>query len=216
MKKTITTIIILILATFSVSAQVYRAGGISGFGTNTSYGARNGGGMGGSSSGGWFINAGGIYNSFSDNDLEVVKDLGGIGGMVEVGKGSHSIAIEYITHSYDIPSGNIGGIVNNKVDINQIRAYVKRRQYFMDFFYLHGGTGILNLSQKTEASGNGVSFSTDVSDTFLLINLGLGVDLNFGGGFGIFLETGVNAVNGSNIDGDIRMDGVRGGFKLLL
>jgi len=51
MKKTITTIIIVLLASLSASAQIFRSGGIGAYGTKTSYGRSGGGGLGSGGSG---------------------------------------------------------------------------------------------------------------------------------------------------------------------
>lgn len=225
MRKTITTIIILLLASYTASAQIYRAGGIGGFGTNTSYGSGSGGGIRGSHSGSgnqWFINAGAVYNALSDNDFDVLQEFGGIGGILEVGKGSQSLAIEYITHTLDIPGINIDATDPNanitSTDYNQLRVYVKRRQYFMDFLYLHGGTGINRLSIESEtASVQGLPTTTvSASNTYFLINMGLGLDINLGG-FGFFIESGVASTQGGNLTtkNNVQFDGIRGGIKVL-
>lgn len=215
MKKTITTIILVLLTAFSATAQVYRAGGIQGFGTNTRYGSGSGGGIGGRSGGGsgsndWFGSAGVVYNELSD-ESEILTNYGGIGAIVEVGKGANSVAVEYITHTADL------GSLETKQ--SQIRAYVKRRQYFASFLYLHAGAGIINLTSEVE----NVSGST----TDFLANFGLGMDINLGG-FGFFIESGIASVGTSGVsvsvggatsqavgNANINFDGIRGGFKFL-
>lgn len=220
MKKTITTIIIVFLATLSASAQIYRAGGIGGFGTNTKYGSGSGGGIKGSNSGSgnqWFINAGAIYNTLSESDAEVIDNFGGIGGIVEIGKGAHSLAIEYITHSYEAPTLTPNVTIASDLDVNQLRVYVKRRQYFMDFLYLHGGTGINRITTKAKSPSipNLPSTTVEVSNTYFLVNMGLGLDINLGG-FGFFIESGIASTQGDIVTkNNIQLDGIRGGIKIL-
>ncbi len=216
MKKTITTIILVLLTAYSATAQVYRAGGIQGFGTNTRYGSGSGGGIGrsgGGSSGpnSWFGSAGVVYNALSGEDIDIIADYGGIGAIVEVGKGANSVAVEYITHNADL--------VPFETTLTQIRAYVKRRQYFANFLYLHAGAGIINLNTEVQ----GISGST----TDFLANFGLGMDINLGG-FGFFIESGIASVGSSGVsvsvggatsqaagNANINFDGIRGGFKFL-
>lgn len=218
MKKTLTTIILLLLVTYSASAQIYRAGGIQGFGTTTGYGSRSGGGGPSGQSGpkSWFGSIGGIYNTLSSDDIDNFNRFGGIGGVIEVGKGSNSIGIEYSTLSFD----ELEDTPSN-VELTQVRAYLKKRKYFLNFFYVYGSTGIINYNIKFEDT------DFDESEFNFLMNFGLGLDVNFGG-FGIYLESGLSTIGLNSVSvgnttvatnpygsSTIQLDGVRGGLKFL-
>ncbi len=74
MKKTITTIIIVLLASLSASAQIFSSGGIGAYGTRTSYGRSGGGGM-GSGSGESKIYTGSLL--IFKSDIDYAGDGGG-------------------------------------------------------------------------------------------------------------------------------------------
>lgn len=225
MKKTITTILIVLLAGLSASAQVYRSGGIGGFGTTTSYGGKGGSRGGSQGPQGWYIGAGGIYNEFSSTDLDVLDNFGGIGGMLEVGKGSSAVCLELLTFSADVDGGSI--------DQTNYRAYFKRRAHFAKIFYGYAGFGVMyyNISYNPP-SGSGITIE-DENEVLVAGNMGLGINFNLGGPL-FFIESGISifdqpenttisvgpvgggTLGGQSGSGTLQYDGVRAGFRFFL
>jgi len=238
MKKTITTIIIVLLASLSASAQIFRSGGIGAYGTNTSYGSKS---KGGSASGpqGWFIGAGGIYNKLAGNDAEIHEDFGGVGGMFEIGKGNTSISVEVIMHSFNLAedASYLGGLKSDNINY---RAYFKQRKHFGRLFYLHVGLGIMYYKNTYDSQNSSLPAIEDQDEVLLAGNFGLGVHFNLGGpilffetGFSIFNEPenanisvgpvssggGTNnpgATGGYSQNGHFQLDGIRGGLRFYL
>lgn len=239
MKKTLITLVVLLLATFSASAQIFRSGGIGAYGTSTGYGSKS---RGSSSQGpqGWFIGVGGIYNKFAGSDQDIIEEFGGIGGMLEVGKGNLSVNIEYNAHSFDQTPviDDVNALTPQSVDDINIRAYVKKRRHFGNLLYGYAGFGMMYYKTAYDFPANSDYTFEDDEAVLLMFNAGLGLNFNLGGPI-FFIESGVSSFGepnnttvsvGSGIPtptpittggyyqsvSTFQFDGIRGGFRFYL
>lgn len=238
MKKTLITLVVLLLATFSASAQIFRSGGIGAYGTSTGYGGSKS--RGGSSQGpqGWYIGVGGIYNKLASDDRDILDNFGGIGGMLEIGKGSSSVAIEVLSHSFDEePNDDVNVLQADKVSHMNYRAYYKQRKHFGNLFYGYVGFGVVYYKTEYDFPADSEYIIEDEDEILIAGSAGLGLNFDLGGpvffletGFSIFNEPtaatitvgpapvgGINTpTTGYTQEGTIQLDGIRGGLRFYL